>query len=59
MARCVLKNFLDGDTGVEAITANDKTDDKWYTLSGQQLTSTPSKSGIYINANRKINHINN
>ena len=54
-----LKNFLDGDTGVEAITANDKTDDKWYTLSGQQLTSTPSKSGIYINANRKINHIKN
>ncbi|MBP3725636.1 MAG: endonuclease [Bacteroidaceae bacterium] len=43
-------------TGVSTVNAgaNVKADAKWYTLSGQQLNTKPSRAGVYINGGRKV-----
>ena len=48
-----MKNFLDTSAGIEQITQDEKTDDNWYTLSGNKIQK-PTQKGIYIKGNKKI-----
>ena len=50
-----LKNFLDGEAGINAINRDPLTNDQsWYTLDGRRLTGKPSAKGIYIHNARKV-----
>ena len=50
-----LKNFLDGQTGIEAINREPLTNNHvWYTLDGRHLTGKPTMKGVYINNGQKV-----
>lgn len=50
-----LKNFLDGQTGIEAINREPLTNNQiWYTLDGRHLTGKPTMKGVYINNGQKV-----
>ena len=50
-----MKVFLSGSDGINGIKAEKKkTDDAWYTLGGQKMTTKPQQKGIFIHQGRKV-----
>lgn len=50
-----LKNFLDGEAGINAINRAPLTNNEsWFTLDGRRLSGKPTAKGIYIHNARKV-----
>lgn len=50
-----LKNFLDGEAGINAINRDPLTNNEsWFTLDGRRLSGKPTAKGIYIHNARKV-----
>jgi len=50
-----LKNFLNGETSIDAINREPLTNNHiWYTLDGRRLSGKPSAKGLYIYDGRKV-----
>ena len=50
-----LKNFLDGETGINTINREPLTNNHiWYALDGRRLTGKPTMKGIYISNGKKV-----
>ena len=48
--------YHDAATAIHSSAVSDTqdSDDGWFTISGQRISGTPQKSGVYINAGRKV-----
>ncbi len=49
-----LKNFVSANTGIRDIKTKKVTDDAWYRLDGQRMSTKPATKGIYIHQGRKV-----
>ena len=50
-----LKNFADGDTGVDVVNHEPTTNNRsWYTLDGRRLKEKPAAKGVYVHSGRKV-----
>ena len=52
--RSLTVNAVFETSGIHTILASDKQDDTWYTIDGRRLNGRPQRSGLYINAGRKV-----
>ena len=52
--RSLAVNVLLETSGICTITVSDRQDDTWYTIDGRRLNGRPQRSGLYINAGRKV-----
>ena len=52
--RSLMVNAVFETSGIHTILASDKQDDTWYTIDGRRLNGRPQRSGLYINAGRKV-----